>query len=1231
MNTKDEQAAQHRPEARQSDSDLLAMIDASPESAFLLDTRGRVIVCNRLAAERLGLSRHELAGRSIFDFLPPDVAEGRRSYLDRVVQTGQSFAFEDRRKGRIFISRIHPLPDEDGRVGRVALFAHDITAFRRTEERLKQQNELLAAIGQAQELFISGCDCSQVYFRMLAILVQATGSAFGFLDEVLYDEAGNPYKRSLALSDISWDEKSRRLYKDLKSQKFEFHHLSNLAGAPVLEDKTIIVNNVRQDSRYKGVPEGHPDIVRYLAIPLRFGAELIGVVAVANRGDDYTEEIAEFIKPLAQTCAAMIQAGRIDRRDRETLAALKASEEKYRRIAENISDVVWITDLNLKTTYVSRSVARLVGEPVASHVQRSMAEKFPPDSLDRIYRILAEELEKEKDPDCDKNRFRLIETQHYRADGSLIWIAINVSGVRDEAGKLIGLQGVARDITERKEAEQAQERLQTRLSQAVGIARLGYWEYDFTTDCFIFDDAFYNIFHTTADRVGGYTLSPKQYAECFVHPEDRYMVAEENRKALEATDPSFHRQLEHRILYADGTVGYITVNYFIVKDERGRTIRTYGVNQDITERKRAEQALIDSERKWRNVLVNTPQIGIALDPRARIIFANAHFLKLTGWSEAEVIGQDWFAMFIPESIRDEIRQVFFDVVGNQDALGFMSYENDIVTRAGEARTIAWSNVLTKDARGAILDITCLGVDLTERKRAEEKLRESEANYRLLVENQTDMVVKVDLDGRFLFVSPSYCRVFGKTEEELLGQTFMPLVHEEDREATAKAMEALFTPAHTAYMEQRALTADGWKWLSWVDTAVLDEEGKVKEIVGIGRDISRRKQAEAEREQLQAQLLQAQKMESVGRLAGGVAHDFNNMLGVILGYTDLSLDEVDPSHPVHAHLQEIRKAAERSAGLTRQLLAFARKQTVVPKVLDLNDTVEGMLRMLRRLIGEDIELVWLPGARLWPVKIDPGQIDQILANLCVNARDAIAGVGRVTIETGARVFEPSDCGGNPDCVGGHYVLLSVTDDGCGMDAETRAHLFEPFFTTKAVGQGTGLGLATVYGIVRQNNGFIDVSSEPGRGTTFRIHLPRFAAAWERQAPPDASAVVARGSETVLLVEDEPTILSLGKTMLEMMGYRALAAATPAEAIRLATAHEGRIDLLITDVIMPTMNGRDLAEQLQRSLPGLKTLFMSGYTADIISQHAVLEEGVHFVQKPFTRQELGARVREVLDGG
>jgi PAS domain S-box-containing protein len=398
-----------------------------------------------------------------------------------------------------------------------------------------------------------------------------------------------------------------------------------------------------------------------------------------------------------------------------------------------------------------------------------------------------------------------------------------------------------------------------------------------------------------------------------------------------------------------------------------------------------------------------------------------------------------------------------------------------------------------------------------------------------------------------------------------------------------------------------------------------------------RFITERNQAEVEREELKAQLQQSQKLESVARLAGGIAHDFNNMLTVIQGHADLAMMNMQPGDPYYQRFSAIRDTVQRSADLTRQMLAFARKQPIAPKVLGLNEIIESMLAMLKPLIGEDINLTWLPETGLWPVKVDPSQIEQMLANLCINARDAIEGVGEIIVETGNSTFDEEYCVAHVGFVPGDYVRISVSDNGAGMDKQVLARAFEPFFTTKEIGKGTGLGLATVYGSVKQNNGFINVYSELGRGTVFTIYLPRYEGKTVQTWIEDATAPAECGHETILLVEDEPMILEMTSAMLQQLGYTVLAANSPNEAILLVKEQNKKIDLILTDVIMPEMNGRDLAERLQVNQPWVKCLFMSGYTADIIAHQGFLDEGVHFLQKPFSHTTLAIKVRKVLDSG
>ena len=506
-----------------------------------------------------------------------------------------------------------------------------------------------------------------------------------------------------------------------------------------------------------------------------------------------------------------------------------------------------------------------------------------------------------------------------------------------------------------------------------------------------------------------------------------------------------------------------------------------------------------------------------------------------------------------------------------------------------------------------------------------QLEDAEQKYRVLVENAVEGILVVQ-DGKIAFANARSCQMLECERETLVSRPMQEFLHPADRELVLERYrQRVRGETVTPRYELRMLSATGR--VVWVDLNVVLIEWKgAPATLTFGSDITDRKWAEEERGKLQAQLGQALKMESVGRLAGGVAHDFNNMLQVIICNATLALEDVPPGSPARESLEEIQKSAQRSAELTRQLLAFARKQAVAPRVLDLNEVIAATLKMLRRLIGEHIKLIWLPGPNLWPVRMDPSQLDQILANLCVNARDAIADSGQIAIETQNATIDHEFAASHADCQPGDYVLLTVSDTGHGMDAETLSHVFEPFFTTKEIGRGTGLGLATVFGIVKQNLGLVYVRSESGRGTTFQLYLPRGEGV---PTPAVDVAPAIGGAETILLVEDDEQILKLGKRILGERGYAVLTALSPHAALELTLRHAGPIHLLVTDIVMPGMNGRELRERLTVSRPALKCLFMSGYTADIIGHHGVLEGDVEFLQKPFSIEALAEKVRLVLD--
>ena len=522
-----------------------------------------------------------------------------------------------------------------------------------------------------------------------------------------------------------------------------------------------------------------------------------------------------------------------------------------------------------------------------------------------------------------------------------------------------------------------------------------------------------------------------------------------------------------------------------------------------------------------------------------------------------------------------------------------------------------------------------------RLRSEEAARRastSEERFALAMEATQDGLWDWDIPSGVVYHNPTYFGMLGYQPDELTDHVlrWLEQIHPDDLSRVQQVnQDCIESRCQRFFVEYRMRhRAGGWRWILGRGSAVTrDADGRALRMIGTHTDITLRRDAEERSRQLEVQLAQGQKLESVGRLAGGVAHDFNNMLTVIVGYTELALEQAQGEGSLRDDLEQIQHAAGRSADLTRQLLTFARRQEIQPVALDLNQAVEGMLKLLRRTIGENVAVDWRPSPKLWAVRADPSQIGQILTNLCLNARDAIAGVGQITIETAN--CPPGEAPGAAPAGAPRqdYVSLSVRDTGCGMDDATQARVFEPFFTTRGERGGTGLGLATVYGAVRQNSGFIKVRSAPGQGATFTVWLPRHAG--EHIAAASPTPEVQPGRATVLLVEDDPAVLHVERRMLVRLGHQVLCAATPADALRLATQHRGEIDLLLTDVVMPELNGRELASRLQVIQPGLRCLYMSGYTADVIARQGVLDASIHFVQKPFTGEQLGCAVLEALE--
>ncbi len=665
-------------------------------------------------------------------------------------------------------------------------------------------------------------------------------------------------------------------------------------------------------------------------------------------------------------------------------------------------------------------------------------------------------------------------------------------------------------------------------------------------------------------------------------------------------------------------------------DKTGRKIGAVVAMHDITDRKRFENALRESKARYEEVISMISDIVWRYEVDGQGQFVRSYISPVADRLldlPTKTVG-DSFDKYLSYVHPEDLPVVQKSLL---QGLAATAKESAVEYRLCRPdKTICWVR-----SRGSAYSqpdghVTAFGTttDITKQKQAEAALRDSEKKYQSLFDNAQVALFRTSIsDGKLIEINQRYAQIAGyKTIQGCMAE-FNSSDAWADPDGRDELVRILLEKGYINDYETEIIRRDGAHIWILFSATIYHEQGFIE---GSIIEITDRKQADREREKLQAQLIHAQKMESVGRLAGGVAHDFNNMLSIILGNTEIVLEDMDTDNPLVGNLLEVRKAAERSAEFTRQLLAFARKQTIAPKVLDLNETIDGMLNMLRRLIGEDIDLAWRPSIDLWPIKMDPSQVNQVLANLGVNARDSITGVGKVTVETDNVRFDDDYCRQHEGFKPGDYVMTAVSDNGSGMDKNTLKMIFEPFFTTKNVGQGTGLGLSTVYGIVKQNNGFLNVYSEPGEGTTFKLYFPRHIEEAVQSQKRQVTAKDMGGDETILLVEDEKGILRMTTMMLERLGYNVLPASTPAEAMGIGGSYAGKIDMLITDVVMPEMSGHDMAKELLLAHPDLKCLFMSGYTANVIAHHGILDEGIQFINKPFSKPELAAKVREALAG-
>jgi PAS domain S-box-containing protein len=777
-----------------------------------------------------------------------------------------------------------------------------------------------------------------------------------------------------------------------------------------------------------------------------------------------------------------------------------------------------------------------------------------------------------------------------------------------------GVAQAGEDLAESEKLRAAAEASERRFHNLLKDVDAIVWEMDARTFRFTFVSQ-------QAEQMLGYPVgrwvSELDFWSNRIHPEDRERVLAMSRKA---TSDGAEFDIEYRALAADGRVVWLRDILRVVRDAEGRITQLRGVMVDITEHKRTEEALRESEGRFRLLVEHAPAAIAMLDNDMRYLATSRRWLEDFRLEPEDIIGRSHYEIFpeVPNRWREVHQRCLAGAIER--------CEEDTFPRPdGTLQWIRWEIRPWRHDTGEIGGIIIFSEDISERKRAEEALRAKAEEVSDLYNNAPWGYHSLDKDGVFIRINDTELKWLAYSRGEIVGKMkFTDIIKAEGLKNFQTNFAILKERGWVRDLEFEYVRKDGTLVPVLLSaTALLDRAGNFVMSRSTVFDIS-------ERKQLEAQLRQAQKMEAVGRLAGGVAHDFNNLLTIIGGYSQLLLD-LDLKDQQRGHIEEVKKAADRAASLTRQLLAFSRQQVLAPQVLDLNVVVANTEKMLRRLIGEDIELVNSLGSNLGRVKADPGQIEQVILNLAVNARDAMPRGGRLTIETANLELDETYARGQVSVEPGPYVMLSMSDTGSGMDAETQTHIFEPFFTTKEPGKGTGLGLATVYGIVKQSGGYIWVNSEEGHGATFKIFLPQVqetAEVVERSSEGDAAA---GGSETILLVEDEEPLRRLARGILEGDGYTVLEACGGEEALQVCGQHKGPIHLILTDVVMSGMSGRELAERLAVSHPESKVVYMSGYTDDSVVRHGVLDAGTILLQKPFTPDALAHKVRETLDDG
>lgn len=885
--------------------------------------------------------------------------------------------------------------------------------------------------------------------------------------------------------------------------------------------------------------------------------------------------------------------------------ALRESEEKYRMLVENSLQGLAIVQ-GKRLVFCNRAFATMSGY--------SVEELLTFDS-EQILSVFGPE-----DRELMKNRY-LDRIAGKQAEMRYEYLGIRKDGTEYRAEVLASLvqyqgqpavQMTCMDVTERKRAEAAARETGERLKLALEGAGMTSWDLDLRTGDVKDEDRWLKALGYSPDEV-----EPNvRWWNTLIHPDDLPGLEAAAASHLEGKTAAY--ECEHRIRNKAGEWRWVLDRGKVIShDPSGKPLRTVGVHMDVTEHKLAVEQIKQLANE-QTAILDTISLGINYVRNRKIQWANPAFLNMFGYTTDELRELAVVDLFSQER---DIRAVETEAYPKIAAGAVYAVEAPMKRKDG---SVFWCSIAGRAINVADVKDGSIWAfqDIVERRLAERAVRENEQRFRRLLQNSSDIIVVLDEQYAPTYVSGTIEKNLGYKPEELIGADILANLHPDDVEPASRLLSGLKRKTDAVRrIEVRCRHKNGnWIPVESVATNMLHDP-VVNGIVMNIRNIS-------ERNRLQEQLQQAMKMEAIGVLAGGVAHDFNNLLSVINGYAELLLEDLAPDDCRRSDLEQITKAGKRAASLTSQLLAFSRRQILQPELLDLNAIIADMSTMLTRMIGEDVEFVTMLQPNLGLISADPGQIQQIIMNLVANARDAMILGGLLTIETRSVLLDDDYVAEHPMVPPGDYVMMAVSDNGIGMSAVTRSRIFEPFFTTKEKTKGTGLGLSTVYGIVKQSNGFIWVYSEPEKGTTFKIYFPQAVGTLPGHDTEDEPQRAPDGAETVLLAEDEESVRALAARILRQQGYTVLEAQDGEAAIEIAREFAGDIDLVVTDVVMPGISGRTLVSRLEETRPGIRSLFISGYTDSAIVHHGLLDSDVAFLQKPFTMESLLRKVREVL---